>query len=298
MIVRRANKVVVLGITGRQGTFWTEKMIAYGTQVVAGVNPKRAGERHCNVPIYASTADAVRDTAADVAVMFIPPANAREAAVSASEAGIKLLVVLTEHIPAQDVMAMHAAAARHGTRIIGPNTSGLVTPGECFVGIMPAFVPSVFKPGPVGVISRSGSLGTLMCLKLTQSGVGQSAFIGIGGDPMLGATTREALEALDRDAKTRAVVIVGEIGGSMEEDAAEYARTMRKPVAAFIAGAASPPGKKMGHAGAIVTGNRGSYASKRKALEAADVMVADTPAQIAQLLAAKIRQGLTRAASG
>jgi len=298
MIVRRTNKVVVLGITGRQGTFWTEKMIAYGTQVVAGVNPKRAGERHCNVPIYASTADAVRDTAADVAVMFIPPANAREAAVSASEAGIKLLVVLTEHIPAQDVMAMHAAAVRHGTRIIGPNTSGLVTPGECFVGIMPAFVPSVFKPGPVGVISRSGSLGTLMCLKLTQSGVGQSAFIGIGGDPMLGATTREALEALDRDAKTRAVVIVGEIGGSMEEDAAEYARTMRKPVAAFIAGAASPPGKKMGHAGAIVTGNRGSYASKRKALEAADVMVADTPAQIAQLLAAKIRQGLTRAASG
>jgi succinyl-CoA synthetase alpha subunit len=298
MIVRRTNKVVVLGITGRQGTFWTEKMIAYGTQVVAGVNPKRAGERHCNVPIYASTADAVRDTAADVAVMFIPPANAREAAVSASEAGIKLLVVLTEHIPAQDVMAMHAAAARHGTRIIGPNTSGLVTPGECFVGIMPAFVPSVFKPGPVGVISRSGSLGTLMCLKLTQSGVGQSAFIGIGGDPMLGTTTREALEALDRDAKTEAVVIVGEIGGSMEEDAAEYARTMRKPVAAFIAGAASPPGKKMGHAGAIVTGNRGSYASKRKALEAADVMVADTPAQIAQLLAAKIRQGLTRAASG
>jgi len=298
MIVRRANKVVVLGITGRQGTFWTEKMISYGTQVVAGVNPKRAGERHCNVPIYASTADAVRDTAADVAVMFIPPANAREAAVSASEAGIKLLVVLTEHIPAQDVMAMHAAAARHGTRIIGPNTSGLVTPGECFVGIMPAFVPSVFKPGPVGVISRSGSLGTLMCLKLTQSGVGQSAFIGIGGDPMLGTTTREALEALDRDAKTQAVVIVGEIGGSMEEDAAEYARTMRKPVAAFIAGAASPPGKKMGHAGAIVTANRGSYASKRKALEAADVMVADTPGQIAQLLAAKIRQGLTRAASG
>jgi succinyl-CoA synthetase alpha subunit len=298
MIVRRNNKVVVLGITGRQGTFWTEKMVAYGTHMVAGVNPKRAGERHCNVPIYASTADAVRDTGGDVAVMFIPPANAREAAVSASEAGIKLLVVLTEHIPAQDVMAMHAAAARHGTRIIGPNTSGLVTPGECFVGIMPAFVPSVFKAGPVGVISRSGSLGTLMCLKLTQSGVGQSAFIGIGGDPMLGTTTREALEALDRDAKTEAVVIVGEIGGSMEEDAAEYAKAMRKPVAAFIAGAASPPGKKMGHAGAIVTGNRGSHASKRTALEAAGVMVADTPAQVAQLLAGKIRQAFTRAASG
>jgi succinyl-CoA synthetase alpha subunit len=289
MILRRHNKVVVLGITGRQGTFWTERMLAYGTQVVAGVHPKRAGERHCNVPIFISTAEAVQRTGADVAVMFIPPANAREAAVSASEAGIKILVVLTEHIPAQDFMVMHAAAVRHGTRIIGPNTSGLVTPGECFVGIMPAFVPSVFTAGPVGVISRSGSLGTLICLKLTQSGIGQSAFIGIGGDPMLGTTTREALEALDRDAKTEAAIIVGEIGGTMEEDAAEYANTMRKPVAAFIAGAASPPGKKMGHAGAIVTGNRGSYASKRKALEAASVLVADTPAQIAQLIASKLR---------
>jgi succinyl-CoA synthetase alpha subunit len=290
MIVRKHNKVVVLGISGRQGTFWTEKMLAYGTQVVAGVHPKRAGERHCNVPIFASTLDAVRETGADVAVLLIPPANAREAAISASEAGIKLLVVLTEHIPAQDFMIMHAVATRNGTRIIGPNTSGLVTPGECFVGIMPAFEPSVFKPGPVGVISRSGSLGTLMCLKLTQSGIGQSAFIGIGGDPMLGTTTREALAALDRDPKTEAVVIVGEIGGTMEEDAAEYARMMRKPVAAFIAGAASPPGKKMGHAGAIVSGNRGSYAGKRKALEAAGVIVVHTPAQIADALT---RRGAT-----
>ena len=287
MIVRRSSKVIVLGITGRQGTFWTEKMLAYGTQVVAGVNPKRAGGRHCDVPIFASTTEAVRDTGGDVAVMFIPPATAREAAVSAMEAGIKHLVVLTEHIPAQDVMAMHAAAARHGTRIVGPNTAGLVTPGECFVGIMPAFVPSVFKPGHVGVISRSGSLGTLVCLELTQSGLGQSAFIGIGGDPMLGTTTRDALAALDHDPPTEAVVIVGEIGGTMEEDAADYARTMRKPVAAFIAGAASPPGKKMGHAGAIVTGNRGGYASKRRALEAAGVIVADTPAQIAHVLSGR-----------
>jgi succinyl-CoA synthetase alpha subunit len=287
MIMRRSSKVIVLGITGRQGTFWTEKMLAYGTQVVAGVNPKRAGGRHCDVPIFASTAQAVRDTGGDVAVMFIPPATAREAAVSAMEAGIKHLVVLTEHIPAQDVMAMHAAAARHGTRIVGPNTAGLVTPGECFVGIMPAFVPSVFKPGHVGVISRSGSLGTLVCLELTQSGLGQSAFIGIGGDPMLGTTTHDALVALDHDPQTEAVVIVGEIGGTMEEDAADYARTMRKPVAAFIAGAASPPDKKMGHAGAIVTGNRGGYASKRRALEAAGVVVADTPAQIAHALSGR-----------
>ncbi|MGB7257391.1 MAG: succinate--CoA ligase subunit alpha [Pseudolabrys sp.] len=288
MIVRKKDRIVVLGITGKQGTFWTEKMIAYGSNVVAGVNPKRAGETHVGVPIFASTADAVKAVGGDVAVMFIPPPMAKDAAVSAAEAGIKLLVVLTEHIPAQDVMAMHAAAARHGTCIVGPNTAGLVTPGECFVGIMPAFVASVFKPGRVGVISRSGSLGTLICLNLTRAGLGQSAFIGIGGDPMLGTTTRDALEALDADRGTDAVVMVGEIGGGMEEDAAEYAKRMRKPVVAFIAGAASPPGKKMGHAGAIVTGSAGSYAGKRHTLEAAGVVVVDTPSQIAPAVSAAL----------
>ena len=288
MIIRKQDRVVVLGITGKQGTFWTEKMIAYGTNVVAGINPKRAGETHVGVPIFASTADAAKAVGADVAVGFIPPPMAKEAAVSAAEAKVKTLVVLTEHIPAQDVMAMHAAAARHGTRIVGPNTAGLVTPGECFVGIMPAFVPSVFKPGRVGVISRSGSLGTLICLNLTRAGLGQSAFIGIGGDPMLGTTTRDALEALDNDDRTDSVVIVGEIGGGMEEAAAEYAKTMRKPVVSFIAGAASPPGKKMGHAGAIVTGSAGSYAGKRAALEAAGVQVVDTPGEIAGAVAARL----------
>jgi succinyl-CoA synthetase alpha subunit len=286
MIVRKKDRVVVLGITGKQGTFWTEKMIAYGTNVIGGVNPKRAGEIHVGVPIFASTADAVAKVGTDVAVMFIPPPMAKDAAVSAAEAGVKLLVVLTEHIPAQDVMAIHAAAAKHGTRIVGPNTAGLVTPGECFVGIMPAFVRSVFAPGRVGVISRSGSLGTLVCLNLTRAGLGQSAFIGIGGDPMLGTTTGDALQALNEDAGTDAIVIVGEIGGSMEEGAADYARKVAKPMVAFIAGAASPPGKKMGHAGAIVTGNAGSYAGKRKALEAAGVVVVDTPAQIAPAVAA------------
>ena len=285
MIVRKKDRVIVLGITGKQGTFWTEKMMAYGTNVVAGINPKRAGETHVGVPIFATTAEAVKAVGGDVGVMFIPPPMAKDAAVSAAQAGIKTLVVLTEHIPAQDVMAMHAAAARHGTRIVGPNTAGLVTPGECFVGIMPAFVPSVFKPGRVGVISRSGSLGTLVCLNLTRAGIGQSAFIGIGGDPMLGTTTRDALEALDQDAGTDAIVIVGEIGGAMEEDAAEYAKKMRKPMVAFIAGAAAPAGKKMGHAGAIVTGNAGSYASKRQALEAAGVVVVDTPSQIGPAIA-------------
>jgi succinyl-CoA synthetase alpha subunit len=300
MIVRRKDRVIVLGITGKQGTFWTEKMIAYGTNVVAGINPKRAGETHVGVPIFADTSEAVTAVGGDVGVMFIPPPMAKDAAVSAAQAGIKTLVVLTEHIPAQDVMAMHAAAARHGTRIIGPNTAGLVTPGECFVGIMPAFVPSVFKPGHVGVISRSGSLGTLVCLNLTRAGIGQSAFIGIGGDPMLGTTTRDALEALDKDAGTNAVVIVGEIGGAMEENAAEYANKMKKPMVAFIAGAAAPPGKKMGHAGAIVTGNAGSYASKRQALEAAGVVVVDTPSQIAPAVAAGLQAGRdgTKAAAG
>jgi succinyl-CoA synthetase alpha subunit len=298
MIIRRKDPVIVLGITGKQGTFWTEKMIAYGTNVVAGINPKRAGETHVGVPIFATMAEAVKAVGGDAGVMFIPPPMAKDAAVSAAEAGIRTMVVLTEHIPAQDVMAMHAAAARHGTRIVGPNTAGLVTPGECFVGIMPAFVPSVFKPGRVGVISRSGSLGTLICLNLTRAGIGQSAFVGIGGDPMLGTTTRDALEALDKDTGTDAVVIVGEIGGAMEEDAAEYAKKMRKPMVAFIAGAAAPPGKKMGHAGAIVTGNAGSYASKRRTLEAAGVVVVDTPSQIGPAIAGLVvgQSGATAAA--
>jgi len=292
MIIRRKDRVIVLGVTGKQGMFWTEKMLGYGTNVVAGINPRRAGENFQGVPIFATTSEAVKAVGGDVGVMFIPPPMAKDAAVSAAEAGIKTLVVLTEHIPAQDVMAMHAAAAKHGTRIVGPNTAGLVTPGECFVGIMPAFVPSVFKPGRVGVISRSGSLGTLICLNLTRADIGQSAFIGIGGDPMLGTTTRDALEALDKDAGTDAVVIVGEIGGAMEENAAEYAKKMRKPMVAFIAGAAAPAGKKMGHAGAIVTGNAGSYASKRQALEAAGVVVVDTPGQIAVAIKAKLGAGV------
>lgn len=298
MIVRQKDRVVVLGMTGKQGMFWTEKMLAYGTHVVAGINPKRAGESLAGVPIFATTAEAAKAVGADVAVMFIPPPMARDAAVSAIEAGVKLLVVLTEHIPAQDVMAIHAAAKQHGTRVVGPNTAGLVTPGQCFVGIMPAFVPSVFKPGRVGVISRSGSLGTLVCLNLTRAGLGQSAFIGIGGDPMLGTTTRDALQALDADAGTDAIVIVGEIGGAMEEAAAEAARTMRKPMVAFIAGAAAPRDKKMGHAGAIVTGSSGSYASKRAALEAAGIIVVDTPSQIAEAVTAGLgAAGRQRAAS-
>jgi len=279
-IYRKSHRVLVQGITGKQGTFWTEKMIECGTRVVGGVNPKRAGESHIGVPVFASATEAMKTAPYDAAVMFIPPALAKEAALDAIGAGAKLLVVLTEHIPAQDVMAILLVARRAGTQVVGPNTAGLVTPGEGFVGIMPGHNPNIFKPGKVGVISRSGSLGTLVCLNLTRAGVGQSAFVGIGGDPMIGTTSRDALIALDRDERTEAVVLVGEIGGAMEESAAEYAAAMKKPVVAFIAGRASPPGKKMGHAGAIVTGNAGSYAGKRNALEKAGVVVVETPRDI------------------
>ena len=284
IIYRQSARVLVQGITGKQGTFWTQKMMECGTRVVAGVNPKRAGEQHLGVPVYATAKAAVAESPFDVAVMFIPPAMAREAALDAVEAGARTVVILTEHIPARDVIAIHHAAAQHGTRIVGPNTAGIVTPGEGFVGIMPGHNPNIFQPGAIGVISRSGSLGTLICLNLTRAGLGQSAFLGIGGDPMIGTTTRDALQALDEDERTRAIVLVGEIGGAMEEAAADYAARMSKPVVSFIAGRASPPGKKMGHAGAIVSGSFGSYEGKRRALEAAGVTVADTPAEIPGLL--------------
>jgi succinyl-CoA synthetase alpha subunit len=297
IIHRQSARVLVQGITGKQGTFWTQKMMECGTRVVAGVNPKRAGEQHLGVPVYATAKAAMAESPFDVAVMFIPPAMAREAALDAIEAGARTVVILTEHIPARDVIAIHHAAARHRTRVIGPNTAGIVTPGEGFVGIMPGHNPNIFQPGEVGVISRSGSLGTLICLNLTRAGFGQSAFLGIGGDPMIGTTTRDALQALDEDPRTRAVVLVGEIGGAMEEAAAEYAAGMAKPVVSFIAGRASPPGKKMGHAGAIVSGTLGSYDGKRRALEAAGVAVADTPAEIPGLLGAGPRDRLRQPAA-
>jgi len=284
MILRGHETLLVQGITGRQGTFWSGHMIAYGTKVVGGVNPKRAGETHLDRPVWGSAIDAAKDTHIDASVLFIPPLGVRAAALDAIEAGIAKLVILTEHIPVQDVMYVMAAAREAGTRIVGPNTAGLVTPGECFAGFMPAFNEDIFRPGRVGVISRSGSLGTLVCLNLVRDGFGISAFVGIGGDPIIGTTTRDALVSLDEDERTDAVVMIGEIGGAMEEDAAEYARGMDKPIVAFIAGAASPPGKKMGHAGAIVMGNKGTYQAKKEALESAGAAVLPTPARLGQVL--------------
>ena len=290
MIVRGEERLLVQGITGRQGSFWTAHMQACGTRVVGGVNPRKAGVRHCGVPVYESARAAMDDVGFDVSVLFIPPLGVRDAALDAIDAGAGKLVILTEHVPVQDVMYLLAAARANGTRVAGPNTAGHVTPGECFVGFMPAFDPDIFRPGGIGVISRSGSLGTLLCLNLVQAGYGQSAFVGIGGDPVVGTSTRDALETLDGDSRTRAVVMVGEIGGSMEEEAAEYAAAMEKPVFAFIAGRAAPAGKKMGHAGAIVMGARGTHASKRAALERAGVEVLDTPSDIGAALRARFAE--------
>jgi succinyl-CoA synthetase alpha subunit len=284
MILGGSDSVLVLGITGRQGTFWYERMRDYGTRIVGGVNPKRAGEQHLGLPVWATAREAARATRIDAAVMFIPPFGVKDAALDAIDAGIGTIVCLTEHVPVHDTMYVLSAARERGVRLIGPNTAGTVTVGECFAGFMPAFNPRVFQPGNVSVISRSGSLGTLLCLNLVQAGLGIRAFIGIGGDPITGTTTRDALAALDRDPATKSIALVGEIGGSMEEEAAEYARGMNKPIAAFIAGAASPPGKRMGHAGAIVMGDKGSYAGKKRALEAAGVTVCATPNGVAEAL--------------
>jgi succinyl-CoA synthetase alpha subunit len=292
MILRGSETLLVQGITGRQGSFWTERMQAYGTKVVGGVNPRKAGIEHCGVPVYGSAVEAVRATGQagriDASVLFIPPLGVKQAALDAIEAGIGKLVILTEHVPVQDVMYLLAAATEAGAQVLGPNTAGAVTPGACFVGFMPAFNARVFQPGRIGVVSRSGSLGTLVCLDVVRAGYGVSAFVGIGGDPILGTTTLEALQALDRDQRTEAVVIVGEIGGAMEEAAADYARGMDKPIVAFIAGAAAPPGKRMGHAGAIVLGDKGTFAAKRDALEAAGATVVATPTEIGPALEAKL----------
>lgn len=291
MILRKRHRILVLGMTGRQGTFWTRAMIDYGSDVVGGVNPRKAGQTHLDKPVFPSSAEAARHREFDVALMFVPPLAAKEAAIDACEAGARTVICLAEHIPAHDVMEMLAAARCNGSAVIGPNTSGLVTPSESFAGIMPAFNDNVFRSGNIGVVSRSGSLGTLTCLYLTKAGYGQSSFIGVGGDPLIGTRTRQALEMFEADDRTKAVVICGEIGGTAEEEAAEFAAGMGKPTVAFIAGRSAPPKKKMGHAGAIVTGLGGSYASKRTALERNGVAVAELPSEVPDLIASCLNSG-------
>ena len=289
MIVREHERVMIQGITGKQGTFWTEHMQRYGTNIVGGIVPKKGGHNHLGVPVFDTAFDAMKEVPFDVAGLFVPPYFAKVGAIDAIEAGVKKLVILTEHIPVHDVMEIVAAGKANKTQIIGPNTTGVATPGECFIGFMPAFNKNIMTAGNVGIISRSGSLGTLISLNITQAGLGQSAFIGIGGDPVIGTTTLAALKCLDKDDRTKAVFILGEIGGTMEELAAEYASTMEKPVVAFIAGGAAPKGKKMGHAGAIVSGNKGTYNSKRYALMEAGVHVIDTPSDAGSAMVAALK---------
>ncbi|MGH7662253.1 MAG: succinate--CoA ligase subunit alpha [Vulcanimicrobiaceae bacterium] len=288
MILHRADALLVQGITGKQASFWTEKMLACGTQIVAGSSPGKGGAEVSGIPVYDSAVDAARAHKIDATVLFTPPAATKAAVLDALSAGIRKLVVLAEHVPVHDVMEFVAAARDVGAKLVGPNTAGVVTPGECAVGIMPGFASNIFQPGNIGVISRSGSLGTLICLDIVRAGFGESAFIGIGGDPVVGTSTRDALEIFDRDSKTSAVVIVGELGGTMEEDAAEYASatkmTSRTPIVAFIAGRTAPPGRRMGHAGAIVTGSRGSGDSKVRALQEAGAHVLDTPSDVGSVL--------------
>lgn len=284
MIITGRDEVLVQGITGRQGRYWTERMMECGTRVVAGVSPGRGGQTVHDRPVYSTVGEAAAHHRLDATVLFVPPSGARAAVVEAVEAGIGKVVCLAEHIPSHDVMEMLAVARDHGTHVLGPNTAGLVVPGETSVGIMPGFAPNIFQPGKIGVISRSGSLGTLVSLNLVNAGYGQSAFIGIGGDPILGTTTLDAVHSVQEHPNTEAIVLVGEIGGAMEEEAAEEVARLDIPVVAFIAGRSAPPGRRMGHAGAIVTGNRGSGESKVNALTEAGAVVVDIPSQMGAAL--------------
>ncbi|MQB01699.1 MAG: succinyl-CoA synthetase subunit alpha [Actinobacteria bacterium] len=289
MIVKGTDGVLVQGITGTQGQFWSERMKECGTRIVAGVSPGKGGREVGGVPVYSSVHDAAAEHDIAVSVLFVPPLAAKSAALEALQAGVSNVVVLTEHVPYHDIMEVLAEAEDRGARVLGPNTAGLVVPGEASVGIMPGFASNIFQPGSVGIVSRSGSLGTLMALHVVRAGQGQSAFLGIGGDPILGTTITDAVRILDRDPRTDVIVIVGEIGGSMEEDAAEHIASIDKPVIAFIAGRSAPAGKRMGHAGALVTGNRGSGRSKVEALTEAGAHVVEVPTQIGDVLRGRAR---------
>ncbi len=276
------TKVIVQGITGRQGAFHTEQMLAYGTKIVGGVTPGKGGQTLLGVPVFQTVAEARIATGANASVIYVPPRFAADAILEAADAGIELVVCITEGIPILDMAHVRHYLAGTDTRLIGPNCPGIITPGECKIGIMPGYI---HRKGHVGVISRSGTLTYEAVKQLSDRGIGQSTVIGIGGDPIRGTSFVDALRAFEADADTCAVVMNGEIGGSGEEEAAEYIRTkMTKPVAAFIGGQSAPAGKRMGHAGAIISGGKGTAAGKIEALRAAGAEVAITPDKIGDAL--------------
>jgi succinyl-CoA synthetase alpha subunit len=282
ILCNRDTRLLVQGM-GRMGQFHAKLSLEYGTQVVGGVHPGRGGTRIEGLPIFDTVARAVQETGANASVVFVPPPGAADAVLEAADAGIPLVVCITEGIPALDMLRAKRGLAGTRTRLVGPNCPGLVTPGQCRIGIMPA---AITRPGPVGVVSRSGTLTYEAVDQLSRLGIGQSTCIGIGGDPVVGTSFVDALALFEADPETRAVVMIGEIGGSAEEAAAEFIqRRMTKPVAAFIAGQNAPPGKRMGHAGAIIAGGRGRASDKIAALEAAGVRVARSPAEMGETLA-------------
>lgn len=278
ILINELSRVVVQGFTGGEGTYHAEQMIAYGTKVIGGVTPGKGGTTHLGLPVFDSVAEAVKQGGADVSIIFVPPPFAAEAIMEAAEAGIRLAICITEGIPTRDMVEVNLFLKSRNTRLVGPNCPGVISPGKSKVGIMPAFI---HKQGSVGVISRSGTLTYEAVGQLTEVGLGQSTCIGIGGDPIVGSSFIDLLELFQNDPDTEGVVMIGEIGGAAEEKAAAFIQQyVTKPVVAFIAGQTAPPGRRMGHAGAIIAGGKGTAAEKFAALRAAGAYIAESPASI------------------
>jgi len=286
ILVDKNTKLIVQGITGRDGAFHTSKMKAYGTNVVGGISPGKGGQQVEGVPVFNTVEEAVDATGANASVIFVPAPFAGDAIMEASYAGIELVVCITEHVPVQDMIRVMPVLKKNGTKLIGANCPGLITPGECLIGILPA---NIFKPGNIGLISRSGTLTYEVVNMLTENDLGQTTCVGIGGDSVSGLYFIDLLEMYENDPKTEAVVVIGEIGGDAEEQAARFIKEkMTKPVVAFIAGQSAPPGKRMGHAGAIISSGAGTAEEKIRAFNAADVPVAKEPNEIPGLLKEKL----------